>query len=71
MNKKEIGARITALRGSIPRAVLAEDLGISVSALQMYELGERIPRDEIKLKIARRFNRSVQSIFFDEQNHET
>lgn len=71
MDKKTIGARLSALRGDIPRETLAKELGISVSAIQMYETGERIPRDEIKVKIANYFNRSVQSIFFENINHET
>ncbi|MBE6878663.1 MAG: helix-turn-helix transcriptional regulator [Ruminococcaceae bacterium] len=71
MDKKEIGTRLAALRGDISRETLAKDLGISVSAIQMYETGERVPRDEIKIKIAKYFNRSVQSIFFENINHET
>lgn len=71
MDKKEIGTRLAALRGDISRENLAKDLGISVSAIQMYETGERVPRDEIKIKIANYFNRSVQSIFFENINHET
>nr|DAZ75624.1 MAG TPA: repressor protein C2 [Caudoviricetes sp.] len=31
----------------------------------MYENGERIPRDGIKLKIAEYYQKSVQEIFFD------
>ena len=71
MDKKEIGTRLAALRGNISREILAKELGISVSAIQMYETGERVPRDEIKIKIAKYFNRSVQSIFFENVNHET
>ncbi len=71
MDKKEIGARIAALRGNISRETLAKEIGVSVSAIQMYESGERIPRDEIKVKIAKYFNCSVQNIFFENINHET
>ena len=30
----------------------------------MYEAGERVPRDEIKIKLAKFYNRSVSYIFF-------
>ena len=66
---KEIGRRLTALRGDISREELANAIGISVSAVSMYENGERIPRDDIKIKIANFFKRSVQEIFFDKKCH--
>jgi hypothetical protein len=31
----------------------------------MYETGQRIQRDEIKIKIAKLYNRTVQYIFFN------
>ena len=34
------------------QAQLADKLGISPSSMSAYELGTRIPRDEIKVKIA-------------------
>ena len=49
---------------SFSRVVFCDDVGISLSALSMYETGQRIPRDEIKLKIARRLNTSIESLFF-------
>lgn len=64
MKNKIIGERLRALRGETTRAELAEALGVSVSAITMYESGDRIPRDEIKLKIANYFNASVEQIFF-------
>lgn len=42
----------------------ADDLGISKSALAMYERGERIPRDEVKIRIADYYGESVQSLFY-------
>ena len=47
------------------REEVAKAIGISVSAISMYENGERIPRDSIKIKLAAYFNKSVQEIFFD------
>lgn len=68
---KEIGREITALRGNRSRAVVAEAIGVSTSALQMYENGERVPRDETKIAIANYFNTTVGTLFFDEKVHET
>lgn len=66
-----IADRLLKLRGNTPRDEVAKALNISVSALQMYENGQRIPRDEIKIKIASYYNKSVQEIFFDGLPHET
>ena len=35
----------------------------------MYEQGERIPRDAIKIKYAKHFNMTVGEIFFGEDCH--
>lgn len=69
INAKEIGARLLALRGDITREFLAKEIGISVSAITMYENGERIPRDDIKVKLANFYGRTVQEIFFDKECH--
>lgn len=65
MRGKDIGAKLSALRGKRSQAEVAEDLGISVSALSMYECGNRIPRDEIKVRIANYYGKSVSEIFFN------
>ena len=64
-DKKIIGERLKNLRGDIPRLSICEDVGISESALAMYETGQRIPRDEIKVALARRYNTTVGALFFD------
>lgn len=61
----EIGRRLRDLRGNKNRDTVAEDLHISSSALGMYECGQRTPRDEIKIAIAKYFGTTVQAIFFD------
>ena len=43
---------------------LAKEIGTSSSAVNMYECGMRIPRDEIKIRIAEFFGVPVESIFF-------
>lgn len=65
LTAKEIGKRLYELRGDTPREELAKVLDISVSAISMYENGERVPRDSIKVKIAEYYKKSVQEIFFD------
>lgn len=69
--KEIIADRLTQLRGETSREEVAKAIGVSVSALQMYENGQRIPRDEIKLKIAAYYKKTVQEIFFDDLPHET
>lgn len=65
MNAKAIGARLLKLRGVRSREEVANAIGVSISAISMYENGERIPRDEIKLKIADFYHESVQELFYE------
>lgn len=65
IDAKEIGKRLLKLRGNDTRDKVAKELGISVSAISMYENGERIPRDDIKIRISNYYKKSVQEIFFD------
>ena len=65
MDKKKIGRKLIELRGNKTREEVAIDLKISYSAMQMYENGERIPRDEVKIKLANYYGVSIQSLFFD------
>lgn len=64
LNKEEIGARLKELRGRKTLKEVAEDLNISVSALSMYESGQRIPRDEVKVALAQYYRKTVESVFF-------
>lgn len=66
IDAKVIGKRLKELRGGKTINEEAKSIGISPSAFSMYENGERIPRDEIKVKLAKKYNRSVESIFFAE-----
>ncbi len=43
---------------------VAKSIGVSGSAIAMYEIGQRVPRDEIKIRIAEHYGMSVESIFF-------
>ena len=64
INAKSIGRKLVALRGEKTQEKVAKDLNISISALSMYENGERIPRDNIKIRIAAYYKRSICDIFF-------
>ena len=67
----EIGSKLRELRGSTPRSDVAEAVGISTSALQMYECGDRIPRDDVKEALARFYGTTVGALFFNEKCHVT
>lgn len=70
MNRKAISEKLISLRGSKTQDVVSDAIGISKSALSMYECGERIPRDEIKIKIAKYYGLTVGEIFFEDICHE-
>ena len=65
MSNAEIGARLRTLRGETPRQTVADAVGVSVSALQMYENGQRIPRDQTKMALAMYYKTTVEAIFFN------
>lgn len=71
MDVRELQKRLIAARGSVPRAEVARTIGVSPSALAMYEAGARVPRDEIKERIAALYGTSVGALFFGEKVHET
>lgn len=58
------GQKLKALRGKKTQREVAENLKITKSALAMYENDKRVPRDEIKVRIADYYGETVQSLFF-------
>lgn len=64
VDNEVIAQRLKKLRGNKTQKEVANACNISVSALAMYETGQRIPRDEVKVKLANYFHRTVQTIFF-------
>ena len=46
------------------QAEVAESIGVSVSSYNFYETGQRTPPDDVKRRIAKHFDRTVQFIFF-------
>ena len=59
-----VAERLVEARGTRRRSDVADAVGISVSALAMYEIGSRIPRDEIKIRLADYYHTTVQDLFF-------
>lgn len=58
-----VGNRLRKLRGDKTQAEVAKDLNISPAAVSAYENGNRVPRDQLKKKIAKYYNADI-SIFF-------
>lgn len=64
-----VAEKLIKARGDRTRENVADAVGVSVSAIGMYENGSRIPRDEIKVKLADFFGVSVQDLFFNPDCH--
>lgn len=63
---KSVAERIKEARLEIglTQAQLAEEAQVSESAIQMYEIGQRVPRDSVKRKLAEILKKPVQDLFF-------
>ncbi|MEF7557644.1 helix-turn-helix transcriptional regulator [Bacillus thuringiensis] len=68
MNYERVAKNLINLRNRKSREEVARAVGISVSTLQMYENGQRIPRDNIKIKLANFYGVTVQTIFLIQNN---
>lgn len=64
MSPLKIGAKLKELRGNTTLTDASKAIKVSSSALAMYENGYRVPRDEIKIRIANHYGVSVESIFY-------
>lgn len=67
MSATNIAEKLVELRGEKTREEVAKAVGVSLSAIQMYENGMRIPRDEVKMALARYYGVSVGNLFFDQE----
>lgn len=59
--------KLKALRGNRSMTAVAAAVGVSASALSMYECGKRVPRDEVKIALSNYYNVSVGELFFDQK----
>ena len=62
-----IGGRLRQLRGSRTLTEVANALGVTEMAVSLWERGERMPSDDMKVKIANYYRRSVATIFFKDE----
>ncbi len=63
-NAQEIGSNLRKLRGDRPQKEVADAIGVSTMAISSYERGDRVPLDDIKIKLAEYYGKTVQEIFF-------
>lgn len=66
MNPHEIGVTLRKLRGIRTIKTVAQALGVTESAVANWENGIRIPRDEMKKRIAEYYGVKAGEIFFEE-----
>ena len=64
IDRTAIGTRLRDLRGNKPQAEVASAIGVTAMAISQYERGERIPNDEMKIRIAAYYKKSVEELFF-------
>ena len=64
MDSKLIGKVLRELRGDRSQTEVADAVGVTAMSISLYESGERIPRDEVKIALAKYYGRSVESIFY-------
>lgn len=59
-----VAERLREARGNEPRKEVCDAVGISISALMMYENGKRIPRDSIKVRLAKHYGKNIEELFY-------
>jgi len=64
LDRIAVGQRLRTLRGDKTLDEVATALGVTSMAVSLWERGERIPSDDMKIKIAAFYNTSVTYIFF-------
>lgn len=65
ISTEEIGKRLRKLRGSRTLQQVSDATGLGLSAITMYELGQRMPRDEAKLALASYYEVTIDDLFFN------
>ena len=64
-SREVVGQRLRKLRGLRTQEEVANALGVTPMAVSQWENGLRMPNDDMKVKIAAYFKRTVMSIFFN------
>lgn len=60
------GEKLKELRGNRSQAEVAKAVMVSDSAISSYENDERVPRDDVKKRLAKYYESTVQDIFYAE-----
>lgn len=71
MNKIEIGKRLKALRGDRTLEKVGNDLNVTAMAVSSWELGKRVPSDDLKVKLASYYGVSLYDLFYAEKVNDT
>ena len=69
VKEMSFGEKLKVLRGNRSQEVMAKELNITKSSLAMYEQNKRVPRDEVKIRIANYFGKTVQELFYNYDEH--
>lgn len=67
MDASKIAERLKNLRAKKGKTQdeVAQAVGISRTAYENYEIGKRIPRDAIKMRIAEYYDTDIVTLFFE------
>ena len=61
---KTTGQVLRELRGPRSQQAIADAIGVTKVAISDYELDKKVPRDNIKIKLAKYYGKSVEELFF-------
>lgn len=64
MDAVMIGNKLRSLRGERTLKEVSDATGIDISTLGMYEIGQRVPRDNNKIVLADYYKTTVQELFY-------
>lgn len=67
--RSSIAQKLVQLRGNRTQDEIAKAIGVSRTAIMMYENGQRVPKDEIKVKLAQYYQVSLVDLFFSSESH--
>lgn len=62
--RERVGKKLRKLRGDTPVPEVAKAWGVDVSTVYYYEAGRMTPKDDVKIRIAKYFGKSIEEIFF-------
>ena len=65
IKREKVSRKLRTLRGRRTLAEVAEAVGVTSQAVSQYETGQRMPTDEVKLRIAKYYGKTVDEIFFN------